>query len=104
MKVQIDQLLQVRAHDLVRVNEDDLFQIHREKDVEEQDFVTPDDSLLLFLCAQPRRPFVRYKLVLKLVRLCEMGNKLLRGTLEGLSDNYAWKEYAQGRMVTKSSL
>jgi len=78
LQVEVDQLLQVRTHDLVRVDEDDLVEVHGEQDVEEENFVRPDDPLLLALMSQPRRPLVRDELVLETVFLSEVRNKLLR--------------------------
>lgn len=53
MQVEIDQLLQIRPHDLICIDEDDLLEVHGEEHVEEQDLVRPDDTLFLLLGAQP---------------------------------------------------
>ena len=78
MQVQVDQLLQVCAHDLVRVNKDDLVEVHGEQDVEEEDLVCPNDPLLFALLSQPRRPLVGDEFVLETVFLSEVRNKFLR--------------------------
>lgn len=53
MEIQIHELLQVRPNDLIGVDEENFLEVHGEKDVEEQDFVRPDDALFLRLCAKP---------------------------------------------------
>jgi hypothetical protein len=53
MEVKIDQFLQVRSHDLVRVHKDDLFQVHWEEHVQKEDLVSPDDPLLFGLSTEP---------------------------------------------------
>ena len=65
MQVQVHELLQICANNLVGVDENDLLEVHREKDVKEQYLVRPDDTLLLLLRAEPRGPFVRDELVLE---------------------------------------
>lgn len=60
MQVQIDEFLEIGANDLISVDENNLFQVHGEENVEEENFVRPDDSLLLLLSAEPGRPFVRH--------------------------------------------
>lgn len=47
---------------LISVHVDNLVDIEREQDVEEQDLVAPDDPLLLALPPQPLRPLVRHEL------------------------------------------
>ena len=65
MKIKIYKLLHIRANNLVCINENDFLEVHREKDVKEQDLVRPNDTLLLLLRAEPRGPFVRDELVLE---------------------------------------
>ncbi len=78
MQVEVDQLLQVCAHNLVRVDKDNLVEIHGEQDVEEEDLVRPDDPLLFALLSQPRRSLVGDELVLETVFLSETRNRFLR--------------------------
>lgn len=47
---------------LVGVDVDDFVHVERKEDVEEQDLVAPDNSLLLALATQPLRPLVRHEL------------------------------------------
>ena len=54
---------------LIGIDKDDLGQPQREQHVEKEDLVAPDDALLLFLAAQPRRPAVGDKLDLEIVLL-----------------------------------
>ena len=77
MQVQIDKLLQVRSDNRVRINEDDLLEVHREEHIQEEDLVRPDDALLLVLGAQPLGPLVRHKLVLEVVLLRELRDEFL---------------------------
>ena len=77
MEVQLHELLQIRPDDLVGVDEDDLFEVHREEDVEEQDLVRPDDALFLRLCAEPRWPLVSNQLVLETILGREVGEEFL---------------------------
>ena len=74
-----DELVHVRAHDLVGVDEDDFVEVEREEDVQEEDLVAPDLALLLLLRAQPVRPFVRHERVLEVV----VRGQVREGTLEG---------------------
>lgn len=62
---------------LVGVHKDDLVQIQREQDIQEQDLVSPDDSLLLCLGTQPMGPVVCDEFIVKVVFLCHMRNKIL---------------------------
>ena len=77
LQVEVYQLLQVCAHDLVRIDKDDLIEVHGEQNVEEEDLVCPNDPLFFTLLSQPRRPFVRDELVLETVFLSEVRNKFL---------------------------
>lgn len=77
VKVDVDQLHEVCAHDLVCVDKDDLFEVHGEQHVEEKNLVPPNDALFFLLCAQPRWPLVRNKFVLEVVRFRKVGNELL---------------------------
>ena len=53
MKIQIYELLKVRSDNLIGVDEDDFLEVYREKNVEEENLVRPDNSLFLLLCAEP---------------------------------------------------
>ena len=53
LEVDRGQLVEVSSNDLVRIDEDDFLEVHREEDVEEEDLVTPDDALLLSRHAEP---------------------------------------------------
>ena len=64
-QVEVPQLGQVGADNLVRIHEDNLLQAEREENVEEKDFVTPDGSLALRLLIQPPWPLVVNILVLR---------------------------------------
>lgn len=58
MQIQLYQLLQICPDNLVSVDEYDLLEVHREQNVEKQDFVCPNDALLFLLSTQPRGPLV----------------------------------------------
>lgn len=77
MEIEVNKLFQIRTDNLVCVDENDLLEIHRKEDVEEKDFVCPNDALLLLLCAQPRRPFVSHELILEVICLSEVWNEFL---------------------------
>lgn len=64
--------MQIGSHNLIGVDEDDLFEIHREENVKEEDLVPPDDTLFFFLATQPGGPFVRDELVLEPVLFRKM--------------------------------
>ena len=102
LQVEVDQLLQVCAHNLVRVDKDDLVQIHGEQDVEEEDLVRPNDPLLFALLSQPRRPLVGDELVLETVFLGEVRNKFLRKMVRLLPIRQ-WMGIVPGRTATGSS-
>ena len=102
MQVEVDQLLQVCAYDLVRVYKDDLVKIHGEQDVEEENFVCPYDPLLFALLSQPRWPLVGDKFVPETVFLSEVRNKFLRKMVKQVP-NKQWMIIARGRTGTGSS-
>ena len=66
---------------MIGIDEDDLLERHREKNVKEEDLVSPDGALLLFLCAQPRRPFVGDQFILEVVLGGEVRDKFLEGRI-----------------------
>jgi hypothetical protein len=51
LQIKINQLFQVGSHDLIRVHKNDFLQVHGEKDIQEQNLVSPNDTLLFLLCA-----------------------------------------------------
>mmetsp|Transcript_17106 Transcript_17106/g.35117 ORF Transcript_17106/g.35117 Transcript_17106/m.35117 type:complete len:606 (+) Transcript_17106:146-1963(+) len=61
LEVEVPELLEVAAHDLIGVDVDDLLDIKGEERVKEKDFVSPDQPLLLALAPEPLRPLVRHK-------------------------------------------
>lgn len=77
LDVKVNKLLQVSSNNLVSVHEKNFLEVHREEDVQEQDLVRPDDSLLLLLLSQPGWPFVCYKFILESVFFSEVGDKFL---------------------------
>ena len=64
---------------MIRVDEENLFDVQRKHDVEEQDFVAPDDPLLLLLLVQPSRPLVLDVLVVEPVPSRIFWQKFLQG-------------------------
>mmetsp|Transcript_2327 Transcript_2327/g.9075 ORF Transcript_2327/g.9075 Transcript_2327/m.9075 type:complete len:560 (+) Transcript_2327:669-2348(+) len=86
LQVEVPQLCQVCPDDLIGVHIDDLVQVEREEDVEEEDLVAPNDALLLGLAAQPVGPLVRDHLDLKPGRLGEGGDGLLELGAEEVLD------------------
>lgn len=54
---------------MVGVHKDDLIHGQREENIQEEDFVSPNDSLLLRLLVEPTGPLVLHQLVLEAVRL-----------------------------------
>lgn len=62
---------------LVRIDEDDLTQVHREEDIQEENLVAPDNTLLLLLVVQPARPLIRNQLDARVVSLAEERRELL---------------------------
>lgn len=65
--IEVDQFLEVGPDDLISVDEDNLLQIHGEENIQEQDLVSPNDTLFFLLCPQPRWPLVGHELVLEAV-------------------------------------
>lgn len=63
--IEVNQLFQIRANNLISIDEDYFLEVHGKEHVKEQDLVSPYDSLLFSLFAEPRRPFVCYELVLE---------------------------------------
>src|SRR6267154_3165530 len=61
MQVEVDQFLQIRTDNLVRVDKDDFIQVHGKQNVEEKNFVCPNNSLLFLLGSEPRRPFISHE-------------------------------------------
>ena len=53
VEVEVNKLLQICTHDLIRVDKNDLLEVHGEQNVEEQDLVCPDYPLLFLLRAEP---------------------------------------------------
>ena len=76
-QIQINKLFEIRANNLIRIDEDNLFEVHREQDIQEENLVTPNDTLLLLLGAEPRGPFVCDELILETVFLREVWNEFL---------------------------
>ena len=68
--------------DLIRVDEDDLLDVERKHDVKEENFVAPDDPLLLLLLVQPPGPLVLHVLVVEAVAAGILGQELLDGRRE----------------------
>ena len=64
---------------MIRVDEENLFDVQRKHDVKEQDFVAPDDPLLLLLLVQPSGPLVLDVLV-----------------VEPVPSRIFWQEFLQG--------
>jgi hypothetical protein len=86
------------AHDLVRVDKDDLVEVHGEQDIEEENSVCPDDPLLFTLMPQPRRPFVGDELILETVCLSEVRNEFLCKMVQRLSPSGSgWGSYEEGQ-------
>lgn len=65
-----------RAH-LISIHKEELVNNQREKHVQEEDLVAPDDSLLLRLLVKPPWPFVLNKLILEIVFFGHVRYKLL---------------------------
>lgn len=83
----------------------DLFQRKRKDDVQEQDFVSPNNPLLFFLLMQPCRPLVRDKLVLETIFLSHMRYHILH--INKVCNNYqrskpCWKIVACSLLVPKN--
>ena len=65
--------------DLIGVDEDDLLDVERKHDVEEENFVAPDDPLLLLLLVQPPGPLVLHVLVVEAVAAGILRQELFDG-------------------------
>ena len=61
LQVHGPQFLQVAADDLISVTENYFLQVEWEENVQEEDFIGPDDALFFCLLVQPCWPFVRHK-------------------------------------------
>jgi hypothetical protein len=77
VEVKVDEFLQVCSNDLVGIDKNDLLQIHREENIEEQNFISPDDALFLLLSPKPRWPLVGDQFVLEVVSFCHVWNEFL---------------------------
>ena len=77
MEVQIDEFLQVGANDLVSVDEDDLLEVHGEKNVQEENLVSPNHPLLFTLRPEPRWPLVCDEFILETILFREVMDKFL---------------------------
>jgi len=53
LQIKVDKFLEVGSHNLVGVDENDFMEVHWEEHIQKQDFISPNDTLLLGLCAQP---------------------------------------------------
>lgn len=62
---------------LVSIYEEDLIDSQREQHVQEEDLITPNNSLLLRLLVQPAGPVVLDKLVLETILLRHVWDELL---------------------------
>ena len=85
-EIQVPKLCKIRPDDLIRVAEDDLLQTQREHDVQKQDFVGPDDPLLVGLLVEPRRPLERDELVLEAVLGGHDGDELAMLVADRVAD------------------
>jgi hypothetical protein len=45
VQVEVNQLLEICTHDLVRVDKDDVIEVHREEHIKEENLVCPDKPL-----------------------------------------------------------
>ena len=52
-EIVLHELVHVGPHDLVSVDENDFVEVKGEEDVEEKNFVGPDNALFFFLCSEP---------------------------------------------------
>lgn len=62
---------------LVSIYEEDLIDSQREQHVQEEDLITPNNSLLLRLLVQPAGPVILDQLVLETILLCHVWDELL---------------------------
>jgi hypothetical protein len=72
LQIKIPELFQIRAHDLIGIDVNDLVDVEREEDVEEQNLVAPNNALLLRLPSQPLGPLVRNELNFESKLLCHL--------------------------------
>lgn len=77
MQIQVHELFQVCANDLICIDENNLLQVHWEQDVKEKDLVRPDDTLFFALRPEPGWPFVSHELVFEAVLFREVGYEFL---------------------------
>lgn len=77
LQIEVDKFLEVGPHNLIGVDEDHFLQIHWEEYIQEQNFVSPNDTLLLGLRTQPRWPLVCDELILEAVRFSKVRYKFL---------------------------
>mmetsp|Transcript_23577 Transcript_23577/g.53075 ORF Transcript_23577/g.53075 Transcript_23577/m.53075 type:complete len:238 (-) Transcript_23577:142-855(-) len=73
LQIKVPQLFDIRAHNLISINKDDLGNVLWKQHIQEEDFVCPDQSLLLTLCIEPRWPLVRDEVILEVVSLRHQG-------------------------------
>lgn len=78
LKVYVHEFFQVCTNNLVCVNEDDFLEVHWEEDIQEENFVGPDNTLFFSLSTQPRWPLVRDEFILEAVLLGHVRYELLR--------------------------
>lgn len=72
------ELLKIWTLYLISVNKYYFVHSQWEKDIQEEDFVTPDDPLLFRLLMKPMGPFVLYKLILESIFFCHVRDNLLQ--------------------------
>ena len=98
MEVQVNELLQVGTYDLISVDKDDLLEVHGEKNVQEENLVTPNDPLLFALSPEPGRPLVRDEFILETILLCEVRDEFLERNLSicrlgfGCTNQESWRQ------------
>lgn len=68
----------IGATDLIRVDEYDLLDVQRKQDVQEENFVAPDDPLLFRLLVKPTWPLVLDQLVFETVIFRHSGKEILK--------------------------
>ena len=61
LEIEVNEFFHVSADDLVGVDVDDLLHIEREKNIEEKNFVAPNNSLFFALSPEPFWPFVSHE-------------------------------------------
>merc|ERR1719483_722215 len=77
-QIHVSQFRQIRSDNLIRIYENDFFHIQGKHNIQEKNFVTPNNSLFISLLVQPSRPFVLYILVLKSVFLGIIWQKIFQ--------------------------